>query len=75
MRKIELPTGSKADAERAVMPSSVSLPMIFSMAMQLSFQRGGAAREADRPRSVPIGTPPHGGGAYLPADRKRGIGN
>jgi hypothetical protein len=49
--------------------------MIFSMAMQLSFQRGGAAREAGQPRSVPNGTPPHGGGAYLPADRESGIGN
>jgi hypothetical protein len=73
MRKIELPTGSKPDATRAVMPSSVSLPMIFSMAMQLSFQRGGAARQADRPHSVPSTPPPHGDGAYVPADRKRGI--
>src|SRR5574337_40825 len=36
MRKMELPTGSKPEASRAVIPSSVSLPMIFSMAMNVS---------------------------------------
>ncbi len=75
MRKMELPTGSKPEVSRAVIPTSVSLPMIFSMAINVSFY-GDAPLPGRRPDRFRLcacchtwQTPRPGDGPRMPTNR------